>query len=823
MKKQLLSFLFMLVCAAVFAQNVTLTFTAQDVENHYVQLNRVVVSNLTKGWQETLMWPDTVLVMTATGIEDVETFQETSLRLSQNNPNPFDGTTFVNLQVAELGDVAIEITDITGRIVGANNYSSLQPGIHNIRITLSSAGIYFLTVSQNGRTASVKMVNCGNGGGNAVAVVGIVETFHETSLPQPKHAHRGATENPFEAGDRMEYVGYAVINGEEVESNHVLRQQYASQMLMLSFGNPQGDSLSCPGTPTVVDVDGNIYNTVQIGNQCWTRENLRVTHYSDGTPIPVGTEPYYNSYSFTEPYYYDYSVSGIPLAERGYLYNWPAVMHGDASSNTVSSGVQGVCPTGWHLPSDAEWVVLTDYMGSVSEYQCGGSSNKIAKALASTSWWLNCDDCDHSCAVGYDPSTNNASGFGAVPAGLFICDDIFGSGYSANFWSSTESGSYDAYSRDLSSVSAYVGNYMLSKCTGFSVRCLRDYISLPTITTGTVSAITATTVTCGGNVSFDGGATVTVRGVCWSTSQNPTVSDNHTTDGSGMGSFTSSITGLDASTVYYLRAYATNSEGTAYGEERIFITRMPPCPGVPTVTDHEGNVYNTIKIGNQCWMKENLRTTTSPSTGTYLIPASGTNYTFTGKQAFWYNNDSVTYAPLNYGLLYNWNAAMDTFNTAYEETSVSTDNNNAVSVTFSGHRRGICPVGWHLPSDEEWTDLTSYVSCVPAFQCGGSSSNIAKALVSETGWNSYSYSGECEPGNQSITANNATGFSAVPAGSCGGSSFGNAGDFANFWSATQLANYPDYAYYRYMRDIDATVTRGYVSKRYGYSVRCLRD
>jgi len=243
------------------------------------------------------------------------------------------------------------------------------------------------------------------------------------------------------------------------------------------------------------------------------------------------------------------------------------------------------------------------------------------------------------------------------------------------------------------------------------------------------------------------------------------------------------------------------------------------CPAAPTVTDHEGNVYATVQIGNQCWMRDNLRTTTSPSTGTYLIPAANANYTYTGKQARWYNNDSATYAPMNYGLLYNWNAAVDTFNTSFGELSVNGNSEDAVDVTFIGHRRGICPEGWHLPSDSEWTQLTAYVSSQSEYTCGGSNENIAKALASTEGWNSYG--GECTPGDQSVTANNATGFSAVPAGDCNGSSFNRADIYANFWSSTQDVSFS--AWYRALYYGGAYVFRYYGGKNYGFSVRCLRD
>ena len=99
---------------------------------------------------------------------------------------------------------------------------------------------------------------------------------------------------------------------------------------------------------------------------------------------------------------------------------------------------------------------------------------------------------------------------------------------------------------------------------------------LATIVTDSVTNITTSSAVCGGNVTSDGGSTVTSRGICWSISPNPTIDNNKTTDGNGVGEFTSDITGLTNGTTYYVRAYATNSKGTAYGEEKSFTT----LPGV---------------------------------------------------------------------------------------------------------------------------------------------------------------------------------------------------------------------------------------------------
>lgn len=111
----------------------------------------------------------------------------------------------------------------------------------------------------------------------------------------------------------------------------------------------------------------------------------------------------------------------------------------------------------------------------------------------------------------------------------------------------------------------------------------------PTVNTSNVTNITQTSAKCGGVVTESGASEVTARGVCWSrNTTEPTVSDSHTTDGSGNGSFTSSITGLNSNTTYYVRAYATNGTGTSYGEAKNFTTDSPPPVTVPVV--HTSNV-----------------------------------------------------------------------------------------------------------------------------------------------------------------------------------------------------------------------------------------
>ena len=433
-----------------------------------MRLHHVVITNQNQNWSETVAWPDTVLTIeNGTGVYDVETGRAPSLQLFQNHPNPFNGTTDVLLAATDAGAVTLEIADVNGRIVETTHALSLPTGPrHQFRITLTAAGTYVMTARQNGKTASIKMVNNGGGNGNKIEYAGNVETWCTASL-LPKSHTRGAVIHPFDFGDVMEYAGYAAING-RMDTVIISQPLADSQEIVMTFEGVQTDGLPCPGIPTLTDINGNVYNTALIGSQCWMKENLRATKFLDNTEIALGT------YTSSDPCYYDDSESRIPLEERGYLYNWSAAMHGAASSSAVPSGVQGVCPNGWHLPSEAEWEALKEYVSAQPEYTCGGNTSNIAKAMASELWW---DSYNGGCNPGDQRnSSNNATGFSAVPAGTLGVYGYDDARYSAHFWSATENSGYTAaaiyYGLDHDTSEFFMATTVKERRA--SVRCLRD-------------------------------------------------------------------------------------------------------------------------------------------------------------------------------------------------------------------------------------------------------------------------------------------------------------------------------------------------------------
>jgi uncharacterized protein (TIGR02145 family) len=341
-------------------------------------------------------------------------------------------------------------------------------------------------------------------------------------------------------------------------------------------------------------------------------------------------------------------------------------------------------------------------------------------------------------------------------------------------------GSFTSNLSGLSSATTYYVRAYATNIAGTSYGNEKMFTTnavLPTVTTANITDITATTASCGGNVTEDGGATIIARGVCWSTSPNPTIADSHTTNGSGTGNFISILSGLIHNTVYYVTAYATNSVGTTYGNQQDFTTNTVQCPS--SFTDpRDGNVYTAIVIGSQCWMANNLNIGNRIN-GNHEQENNSTieKYCF---------SDFEFYCDI-YGGLYQWNEMMQ--------------------YTSSQGVQGICPTGWHLPTDAEWTVLTDYL--------GGE--NVAGGKMKDTGTELW--------GSPNTGATNSSGFTALPGGHSffeQGGGFNGVNTHAFFWSSSNIGISYN-AWNRVLFYNNAIVSQSTSEKTHGLSVRCLKD
>jgi uncharacterized protein (TIGR02145 family) len=320
-----------------------------------------------------------------------------------------------------------------------------------------------------------------------------------------------------------------------------------------------------------------------------------------------------------------------------------------------------------------------------------------------------------------------------------------------------------------------------------------------TLTTLAIGNITASSATSGGSITSDGGTPVTQRGICWATTQNPTTANNVAVAGTGTGSFTANLTGLAANTTYYVRAYAINTAGTAYGNQLSFTTsQIPVNPG--SVTDASGNTYPTVTIGTQVWMAENLRTTKYSDGSNIPVVTDNTQWANNWNNGnplqqpmmCWYNNDQAAYTANKFGALYNW----------YAINSATNGNKN------------VCPTGWHVPTDAEWNILIANLD--PSYNptANGYQSATAGGKMKSTGTQYWI--------SPNTGATNSSGWSGLPGGGRNNDgTFGSIGDNGHWWSSTESNTYG--AWLRYLFYDYGVVYRNNYVKTNGFSVRCLRD
>ncbi|MCE1201483.1 MAG: fibrobacter succinogenes major paralogous domain-containing protein [Bacteroidia bacterium] len=575
-----------------------------------------------------------------------------------------------------------------------------------------------------------------------------------------------------------------------------LTTYYVRAYAINSIGIGYGEEISFTTLEEIItDPDGNVYQTVVIGHLEWFKTNLRSTKYADGSSIENNLKVY------------DFNlVAGIDSEEQmvdayGRLYNYAAV-----------ENQAGLCPTGWRVSTLADWTYLESLLGPAT-----GAGNKLksCRQVGNPAG----GDCNTEIHPRWNSSTQRGTdnfGFQAMPAGMYTTSfsQIGNQGW---FWTNSE----NRVAKRLWNIVNSIFSQNSSAATNFySVRCVRQapvpQVFLPTVTTKDISNITANSAVGGGNVTYDGEGVITARGVVWGLSANPTLTDNlgYTTDGTGLGEFTSQITGLSPQTQYNVRAYATNSAGTSYGSNVSFTA------GVSTgVTDVEGNFYPTIVIGNQEWMAKNLRTTTF-NNGTPIPLLNDTDWS----QVDYINNPAPSYGlyphqsinGLNndqqvkeaYGTLYNWFAATST--------------------------HGICPTGWRLPSKADVDSLLVFVSNGTYDPNNYQSTTTEGKKLKSCRQENSPLGGSCNTSTHprwnafsGIFGTDVNGFGALPAGyrtSSGTYSF--VGTMTGFWTSEIELAVPPFGWSARALRMDQAndvVFREYWQPLLGYSIRCVRD
>jgi len=488
-----------------------------------------------------------------------------------------------------------------------------------------------------------------------------------------------------------------------------------------------------------LDIDNNTYEGITIGNQIWMKQNLKTKHFRNGDTIANVTN---NSdwYYLQTAAYCNYNNDSNVAMVYGKLYNY-----------YVLADSRFLCPNGWRVPTNADWTELTTYLGG--ETIAGGKLKEIG-----TTHWTSPNTAINSVAFTALPggNRNNTGGFSSL-------------GTKGYWWSSSiDSATGNILIRGMNYNNDTVDKLIKQKNNAYSLRCIKGK-TLATIKTQSATNIGITNAISGGIVSTDGGSAIISRGVCWNNKKNPTIINNLTTDGTGLGTFSSNLTGLVSNTLYYVRAYATNSIGTVYGNEIIFSTK---------IFDVDSNIYDAVTIGEQIWLKQNLKTTRFNNGDTIPNLITYNSWSFATSSGYCNYNDDTSNSTI-YGRLYNYYAVAD--------------------------YRNLCPSGWHVPSVYDWYTLKNYLY-----------DSIADKIkeVGISHWPSPN------------TATNESGFTALPGGiRLYGGTYSDIGFGGSWWSFNEIYHNPEnYATSMYLYNSNNNLlSGGGGGKRAGLSVRCVKN
>jgi uncharacterized protein (TIGR02145 family) len=375
-------------------------------------------------------------------------------------PVPCGEQAILRFYTAVKGEAVITVSNLSGQMLKQMAFI-LKPGDHTFNLNFPGSGIYQVNIHTDGRRESYKAV-CIQGitGRCDISYTGSSYGGKITANVSVKNSTLNNTMD-FRDGDILHYAIYSGKNCTVITDSPAHTKTYAV------------------GFYECRDAQNRHYKTVKIGEQVWMAENLAW--------LPAVVSP--PASSLSEPYYYVYgnysnslniALSTVSYKNYGVLYNWPAAMNGAAGSSANPSGVQGACPAGWHLPSDAEWAQLENYLadnGYNYDGSSGGGRNKIAMSLAAQTNW---NAYDGKGTVGDDLSANNRSGFSALPGGFLDDYQTFGYlGFGGYWWTSTAGEEGKAWYRYIGYFAEYMYRDEYKKLYGFSIRCVRNSTSEP--------------------------------------------------------------------------------------------------------------------------------------------------------------------------------------------------------------------------------------------------------------------------------------------------------------------------------------------------------
>jgi uncharacterized protein (TIGR02145 family) len=402
-------------------------------------LDSMLVTNLTQGGDTSLYFPDNVIALGAVGIGES---QRGSARALRAHPNPFAQNTELSVELDVAGTVQLKLQDATGALL-ASSALAVGSGVHRFVIQCGRPGVHVLTVIAHGSYRIIRLIATEGGEQPRILLAGRKDRDHV----EPGRSLFGWT-----AGDELRYIGYATVDG-TLLSDTISDVPVASQTVVFELqpaaSDPSAHSCGTPGVHnpvvtygTMTDQQGNVYKTVVIGAQEWMAENLRTSIYRNGQAITHVTvnSMWPNQTNGAWRYYGNDAQNDCPY---GKLYNWYAV-----------ADSRNVCPSGWHVPSDAEFSALGAELGGPGT--AGGRMKSTSVLWQSPNY-----------------AASNLVGWSALPGGATggSFQDLGTFGY---WWSSTASSTSTAWFRFLYNTLALLHREALIKTTGMSVRCVRD-------------------------------------------------------------------------------------------------------------------------------------------------------------------------------------------------------------------------------------------------------------------------------------------------------------------------------------------------------------